>query len=191
LHVLAEGLRSVPWQDDALQSAVFNAARLTPIDQPSAFQSIYCVLLDRESGPKAGNLLSFLDRDFVIGRCTELPLDKPKFWAETSVTTEAFEQWLAKEKANLTAVAAKLEFLPSSAVTPLETTATSERRGSAVIEFRFTLTDGKTHCKRVSISAPEALTSGAENERDHLTRSAAEWLRSLERQSGLKIPSPS
>src|SRR5262249_22179060 len=80
LHVLARLLAESAWTDDGLQVSVFNAARLTPIEQPRAFNAIYRVLLDRDSGPKAGNLLSFLDRDFVLRRFTELPFNKLNFW---------------------------------------------------------------------------------------------------------------
>jgi lysyl-tRNA synthetase class 1 len=66
LQVFAGLAQKTSWTGEALQSAVFTAARLTPIDQPGAFKALYRVLLDRDSGPKAGNLLSFLDRDFVV-----------------------------------------------------------------------------------------------------------------------------
>ena len=69
---------------------IFEVARLTaPIDQPSAFKAIYRVLLDKEAGPKAGNLLAFLDRDFVIHRLKELPVDKHAFWRETRGSASA------------------------------------------------------------------------------------------------------
>ena len=75
LHHLADALAGTsaeiaagPWEDDALQSKIFEVARLTPIEQPAAFKAIYRVLLDREAGPKAGNLLAFLDPAFVMRR---------------------------------------------------------------------------------------------------------------------------
>ena len=107
LHILAGLLPQAKWEGDALQVCIFNAARLTPIDQPGAFKAIYRVLLDRENGPKAGNFFSFLDRDFVVRRCLELPVDKLKFWQETGMTEEAFAQWLIKEKPNITALSAR------------------------------------------------------------------------------------
>ena len=68
LHQLADRLPGVAWEDSALQTAVFDVARLTPIAPAQAFKALYRVLLDRDSGPKAGNLLAFLDRDFLLQR---------------------------------------------------------------------------------------------------------------------------
>jgi len=43
-----------------------------PMDVPLAFKAVYRVLLDRDSGPKAGNLLAFLKPEFVIHRFNEV-----------------------------------------------------------------------------------------------------------------------
>jgi lysyl-tRNA synthetase class 1 len=99
LHYLGLALKEATWTYEALQVTVFNAARLTPIDQPTAFKAIYRVLLDRESGPKAGNLLSFLERDFVLKRLAEVPYHERQFLEATGLSVEAFEQWLSLEKA--------------------------------------------------------------------------------------------
>ena len=143
LQTLARLLPAASWEGESLQVCVFNAARLTPIDQPSGFKAIYRVLLDRTNGPKAGNLLSFLDRDFVVRRCAELPVDKLKYWEETGLTPEAFEQWLAKEKPQITALAAQLDFVPTE-------------RGTGVIEFFATMADGKRHCRRLRLHGGNA-----------------------------------
>ena len=95
--------RATPWEDDALQSKIFEVARLTPIDQPIAFKAIYRVLLDKASGPKAGNLLAFLDREFVIPRFRDLPFDKHAFWRETATPMSELEQWMEKEKEKIAA----------------------------------------------------------------------------------------
>ena len=101
LHALAEALPETPWEDDALQSKIFEVARLTPIEQPLAFKAIYRVLLDREAGPKAGNLLAFLDPEFVIARFRELPLDVLAFWRESAIALEALEAHLTKDAAKI------------------------------------------------------------------------------------------
>lgn len=142
LHKLAELLPTVAWEGDAIQVGVFNAARLTPIDQPTAFKAIYRVLLDRENGPKAGNFLSFLDRDFVIRRCKELPVDQTKFWEESGISTEQFQTWFDKEKANLVQLKAELHWAEGSA--------------AEVVEVLATMADGKTHLRRVLFREPEA-----------------------------------
>lgn len=142
LHTLADllggrGAHAEPWEGDALQVCIFNAARLTPIDQPNAFKAIYRVLLDRENGPKAGNFLSFLDRDFVVRRFRELPVGQHEFWQETGISPQAFDQWLAKEKPSIASISAKPAFLPPD---------------TGVVEVFATMADTKTHCKRVLFS---------------------------------------
>ncbi len=98
LHFLADALPDTAWTDDALQTKIFEIARFTPIEQPAAFKAIYRVLLDKEMGPKAGNLLAFLDRDFVVKRFLELPFDRADFWRETAIPMADLEAWLEKER---------------------------------------------------------------------------------------------
>ena len=98
LHQLAARLPDIPQDDNALQAAVFDAARLTPLAPARAFQAIYRTLLNRDSGPKAGNLLAFLDRDFLRQRFRELPYDQAAFWHETSISREEFDAWRAEHR---------------------------------------------------------------------------------------------
>jgi lysyl-tRNA synthetase class 1 len=133
LHALAEALPSTPWEDDALQSKIFEVARLTPIEQSLAFKAIYRVLLDKEMGPKAGNLLAFLEKKFVIDRCRELPFERSAFWRETSLSTSELEKWMEKERE-------KIAERSSAIVVDGSLTAN---------EFTFVLKDGKRMLKRV------------------------------------------
>jgi lysyl-tRNA synthetase class 1 len=72
LRKLAEALAGMPWDDEALQAKIFEVAKALPIECPLAFKAVYRVLLDRDAGPKAGNLLAFLKPEFVINRFNEL-----------------------------------------------------------------------------------------------------------------------
>ena len=135
-----EACATIPWEDEPLQHKIFEVERLVPIEYPVGFQAIYRVLLDRDSGPKAGNLLAFLDRDFVLKRLKELPFDKAAFWRETGLTEEAFEQWLAKEKAHIKSATARADFAS----------------GVGVVEFTVTMDDGKTYMKRVATEPCES-----------------------------------
>jgi len=92
LNRLADKLETSLWSEDILQAHIFTVARTTPIRQPIAFQAIYCVLLARASGPKAGNLLAFLDRTFVINRFRELAYCEADFLREVSVDVKGFIQ---------------------------------------------------------------------------------------------------
>lgn len=85
LHRLAAAAEAAEWKDDALQAAVFDTARRTPIAQSAAFQAVYRAFLDRPQGPPAGALMAVLPRDFVLKRLTELPYDEAAFWRETAV----------------------------------------------------------------------------------------------------------
>jgi lysyl-tRNA synthetase class 1 len=181
LQTLATLLPKAQWEGSALQVCVFNATRLTPIDQPSAFKAIYRVLLDRDNGPKAGNFLSFLDRDFVIRRCSELPADKLQVWKETGIKDEAFEQWLVKEKANIQALSARTEFAPPGESLP------PDLEGMGVIEFLAALADGKTYCKRVLLEQPKSANSSADKASEHFNSQAREWIDKLTTQSGIEI----
>lgn len=138
MHALADALPSTPWDDDSLQSKIFEITRLTPIDQPSAFKALYRVLLDKTAGPKAGNLLAFLDPNFVIPRLRELPFDKHTFWRESASTMPELEKWIEKEREKIAEQSSQL--IVDGPIT--------------ANEFTFVLKDGKRMIKRV-------LTEGA------------------------------
>ena len=149
LHRLAGALEGVAWEDDALQSRIFAVARLTPIGQPAAFQAIYRTLLDRDSGPKAGNLLSFLDREFVIGRFQELPFDLAEVWRLTGLVPDQLESWLEMEGRNVTAAQAVMDSLDTDETAAPGEPGARPKIGLGVVELTFSLADGKAHMKRV------------------------------------------
>ena len=146
LHRLAAALPQTPWDDDSLQSKIFEVARLTPIEQPIAFKAIYRVLLDRESGPKAGNLLAFLDPAFVVSRFQELAFEPLEFWRQTATSVEDLEKWFAQLREKIAG-----------------TTWTTAMEGSvAAFELTVTLKDGKRQLKRVLVEGTpvESVVSG-------------------------------
>ena len=180
-------LPKTQWEGEALQVAVFNAARLTPIHQPKAFKALYRVLLDREAGPKAGNLLSFLDRDFVTRRCAELPVDKIDFWEETGITDEAFEQWLEKEKPEISTLSATLDFISNGRELPSDPPGQHHEHGIGVIEFYSKMTDTKTYCKRVLFERFKSTDTPVEKAFEQFDVCALEWIGELENQAGIKV----
>jgi len=146
LHRLADALPETPWDDDNLQAKIFEIARLTPIEQPVAFKAIYRVLLDREAGPKAGNLLAFLEAGFVIPRFRELPFNVVDYWRETATSPEDLEKWLGQQREKIA-----------------NSTWTTAMEGSvASFEIIFTMKDGKRQLKRVLVEGQpvENATSG-------------------------------
>jgi lysyl-tRNA synthetase, class I len=94
LHLFSAALQNAEDSDDAIQSLVFEVARHTPISQPDAFNAIYMTILGKARGPKAGSLISFLDRDFVVKRCREISFGRDEFLSESVITQESFFTWL-------------------------------------------------------------------------------------------------
>ena len=62
-----------PEDENRMQTLVFDAAKLTPLAPNQAFIALYTAFLARKQGPRAGSLLNFLERDFVLRRLSEIP----------------------------------------------------------------------------------------------------------------------
>ncbi|HBB31572.1 MAG TPA: lysine--tRNA ligase [Cyanobacteria bacterium UBA8803] len=60
------------WGSEELQTTLFSTSKEVEIQQSIAFKAVYLSFLGKERGPKAGALLSYLDRDFVITRLQEV-----------------------------------------------------------------------------------------------------------------------
>lgn len=146
LHRAADALPETQWDDDSLQTKIFEVARLTPIDQPVAFKAIYRVLLDREQGPKAGNLLAFLERDFVIKRFRELSYDKLEYWRQTATSEEDLAKWITQQGEKIAG----------------STWTTAVEGSVAAFDITYTLKDGKRQLKRVLLEGTnvESATTG-------------------------------
>ena len=130
LQNYAKLISKTNWSEDELQQAIFNAARITPIPVKLSFQAIYRVLLDSDKGPKAGNLIAYMDKDFIINRLNELDFDKNEFWQQTAISQADYDKWLSQNKDKLVE--------------------TKENKLSENInEFIVSLNDGKTYMKRV------------------------------------------
>ncbi len=156
LHGLAASLETAPWEEEALQTLIFDTARLTPVDGPTAFQAIYRVLFDRASGPKAGNVLAYLDREMVVRRFREVPLDLAGFWRETGISVEDLEAFFVKEQAKL----ATIQVTEVSTEPP-------------VTEVTVTMADGRAHGRRV-LAAKAAVEAVAERFYAEMTNAAGE-----------------
>ena len=69
LERLTENLEQLSsWESEELQIAIFSVSKELEINPANAFQSIYLSFLGKARGPKAGTLLSYLDKSFVISR---------------------------------------------------------------------------------------------------------------------------
>ncbi|MEM3514882.1 MAG: lysine--tRNA ligase [Candidatus Hadarchaeum sp.] len=74
LRQLAEDLSKREFTPVELHNHVYAVAEMTGQKPNELFQAIYQVLLGRDSGPRVGNFISALDRDFVISRFREASL---------------------------------------------------------------------------------------------------------------------
>jgi lysyl-tRNA synthetase class 1 len=68
LGILAKRLEEGEKSPVEIHNLIYEVARACSLDPAKLFQAIYRVFLGRDNGPRAGNLLAALDRDFVIGR---------------------------------------------------------------------------------------------------------------------------
>ncbi len=133
LRTFADFSKNIERNDVAMQTAVFNAARLTPINPKEAFAAVYRVLLNRDRGPKAGSLVAYLEKDFIEKRFTEIDFNIVDFWKETAISEAEFNQWIAENSAKI------LEQSQSE----------KTEQNVTVIEHIVSLNDGKTYLKRV------------------------------------------
>jgi len=188
LRMLGEALQEAQWEGDALQTCIFNVARLTPIEQASAFKAIYRVLLDRDNGPRAGNFLSFLERNLVVRRCSELPVDVLKFWEETAVGPEAFEQWFADHAPSILRMSATLTPALTQWRLPSDSLGQHYEEGIGVIDFLITTTEGKSQCRRVLFERFRGTDSSEEKELEHFDFYARQWIAELGQAWNVRIP---
>jgi lysyl-tRNA synthetase class 1 len=69
LEALATNLAGdINWEGEELQTLLFSTSKQVEVSQKSAFAAVYYTFLNKERGPKAGSLLSYLDKAFVIQR---------------------------------------------------------------------------------------------------------------------------
>ena len=120
---------------EEIQQAIFDIARLVPLNAKDAFKAIYTVLIDKQAGPKAGTFIAFIDRDFVVKRFNEVIYDKVECWRRTSFKYDEFSNWVKDNKENIEKSEITYEYSDSSQV--------------GVINAIITMKDGKKYMKRI------------------------------------------
>ena len=172
--------------EDEYQRFIFDTARLTPIDQKSAFQAIYRALLDKPQGPKGGALLSYLDADFLIDRFSGIAYSVDGFWEETCVTKDACEAWLSGHEGSIQCIEYALLL---NAVIPPERSPDSDSlmQGKSVLEIYAKLDDGKEHRIRVLLSELEAKGRDLPQEAERLQTRGQEYIGYLSQKLRLRI----
>ncbi len=171
LHRAAEAVAQVPWTEDALQVALYDAARWTPIPQKEGFQAIYRVFLGKDSGPRAGGLFSVLARDFVIERLRALPYSALALLEETATPEPELLAWFADQRAKIvTIVAMPHHHNVSSEATP---------HAVSYLDFRIGFANQREEVKRLLLESP--LTADPAS----LSAAAATKITELAQKSGL------
>ncbi len=136
LHKVATYIENINWTEEDLQKAVFAAVRTTPIQQANAFTAFYKVLLNKDKGPKAGNLLAYLDKQFIIERFTELKYDNLKYYIESATELAEIEEWLNKEADKISTISTHKEIIENN----------------YFLDINVTLKDEKSFIKRLHIN---------------------------------------
>ena len=73
LQKLMENLQNIPnWEAEELQTIIFSTTKELGIQQPIAFKALYLSFLNKEKGPKAGGLFSYLEKSFVLSRLQDI-----------------------------------------------------------------------------------------------------------------------
>jgi len=137
LHLLADAMEELGVStDDAMQQLLFDCARLAPCAPREAFVAVYRAFLDSDNGPKAGSLLAYLDKGFVLKRLRSCKVDRARLWEETGLGQEV----LAAEIRKHTPAEVELDI--------------ASEEGNAVVEAGITLADGRVLLRR-SLPMPE------------------------------------
>jgi lysyl-tRNA synthetase class 1 len=72
LTKLIENLENTEsWDGETLQTVLFSTSKELQMKPGAAFPAVYLSFMGKERGPKAGNLLSYLEKSFAIGRLRE------------------------------------------------------------------------------------------------------------------------
>ncbi len=73
LQKLAENLQNISnWEAEELQTLIFSTTKELQVQQATAFKALYLSFLNKERGPKAGGLFSYLEKSFVISRLQDV-----------------------------------------------------------------------------------------------------------------------
>jgi lysyl-tRNA synthetase class 1 len=186
LDLLASRFPATRVTEDEYQRFIFDMARLVPIDQRSAFQAIYRALFDKDQGPKGGALLSYLDRDFLIQRFSEVRYSVDKFWGETCVTQDSCEEWISKQEKSIseTGFALLINAVVTAAPDP---ELNQDLRGKGVVEVYAKLNDNKEHTIRMLVRDFKTDDPDLQQEVAYLKRYGGDIIRELSEKFGLSF----
>ena len=186
LRRLGEDLRSTSWNAEQIQAQIFDTARLTPLPQPEAFAAIYRVLFDRKSGPRAGNLLAFLDREFVLSRLGEPRLDSEQFLYSASVPDNEAAALLADCSGGRVQHVVAVPTLLVDGAGPLGSgsVGSGHLSGHSLVEFYVVKEAGKIHARRVRYGEFEGMATSLGLEQEEFLSHVGPWLETISTELG-------
>jgi lysyl-tRNA synthetase class 1 len=69
---LADDLSKKDYKPVELHNQIYEIAKNVGTEPQELFKAVYLALIGRESGPRVGNFISAIDREFVINRFREV-----------------------------------------------------------------------------------------------------------------------
>ena len=187
LRVLAEALESAPWTEADLQQCVFDSARLTPIGPEGAYQAIYRVVLNGSRGPRAGGLLGFLEREWVLRRFYEIPFSRTAFWNETTEDIEDLALYVDSVNDEIAAAELNLKMFACEQELPPKGDSGWLMSGVGVLEFRFIFRNGKCHVRRNVFHRFRGVAVDFENERQNFLSEYPEYITIIRQRLGERL----
>ncbi len=188
LHRLGSELAvSGEWVEESLQNAIFDVARMVPLPASEAFGAIYRVLLGRDSGPKAGSLMAFLDRSFVIRRFWEMPYSEAAMWRHTALSEGQLESMLLREHGKIQSLTVQPAVVAAELHFPRDASGDRLLAGAAVLEFLLTMRDGKIQMKRMALGHFKGSDLSLEHECDVVAELAGEHVESLKQRTDVPM----
>ncbi len=79
-------LRTIEWEEGAIQQQIFDSSRMVPILPKSSFKAMYLLFLNKDRGPQVGNLLYYLGKETVLNRLDAIQFDMGSVWRDCSTT---------------------------------------------------------------------------------------------------------
>lgn len=190
LATAASIMEDIPWEPDAVQASLFDGARITPIDPREAFEAIYMTFLGRKSGPRAGNLLAFLDRESVLRTLSHARYSRRELLKQTALPQE---QIITRVR-DLAAELDRVELTPEVSAIDIDNLAGSEGAaqdsfvdGIGAVNIIVAPMSGKRELLRTVLVTFEGYGSSAEKEEEYFIDIFNEFIDELKAAVGVPI----
>jgi lysyl-tRNA synthetase, class I len=179
LNILGTNFPTEILTESEYQTYVFDICRLTPIPQKQAFTAIYTALFDKDKGPKAGSLFSYMDKKFLTNHFKQAEYSTDEYWQETAVTKDASAEWLSEHAEIIENAEFRCRInviIPGAKANPEN----YQIHGKGVIELEITLDNHKKHLLRILLSDFSASETDLDSELEKLENQAKNYISELQ-----------